>query len=396
MLLIKQNYYMKKCKDKGDKKVKILIVRLFPNEININNYNVQEIGLAKALVKKGHQCDIVLYTKGKERQETIEVKDKKSITIFWMRGINFLKNGLYSNKIIYLSKNYDIVQSSEYDQLYNIKLRRKINKKLIIYHGPYYDKFNKEYNLKCNIFDMLFLSNEYKNVKFITKSELATNFLKEKGFKDVTTIGVGLDKDKFINNVPNKDIINKLKDNKKYLLYIGKIEKRRNTLFLIKLLKNISMKNEDVKLVLIGNGTKKYVQKVFNYAKELNVYDKIIYFNKIVQNEISTLYKKCDIFVLPTEYEIFGMVMLEAMYFGLPVITTLNGGSSTVIEDGKDGYICNNSDVKEWTNKIEYLFNNKEKYNSISKKATQKIVNHYIWDSIANKFIKIYQKLLKE
>ena len=53
--------------------MKILIVRLFPDELNINNYNVQEIGLAKALVKKGHVCDIVLYTNKKENMQHIKL-----------------------------------------------------------------------------------------------------------------------------------------------------------------------------------------------------------------------------------------------------------------------------------------------------------------------------------
>ena len=41
--------------------MKILIVRTFPDILNLNSYNVQEVGLAKALTLKGHQCDIVLY-----------------------------------------------------------------------------------------------------------------------------------------------------------------------------------------------------------------------------------------------------------------------------------------------------------------------------------------------
>ena len=74
--------------------MKILIVRLFPYEININNYNVQEIGLAKALVKEGNQCDIVFYTKGKEKREIINV-DNKKINIFWIKGY----------KMVYMEKN---------------------------------------------------------------------------------------------------------------------------------------------------------------------------------------------------------------------------------------------------------------------------------------------------
>lgn len=94
--------------------MKILIVRLFPYELKIDGYNVQEIGLAKALINKGHECDIVLYTPSKERIQKIKVENG-TIKVFWVKGINFLKNGIYGEKIIKLAEEYDIVQSSEYD-----------------------------------------------------------------------------------------------------------------------------------------------------------------------------------------------------------------------------------------------------------------------------------------
>lgn len=372
--------------------MKILIVRLFPYEININNYNVQEIGLAKALIRKGHQCDIVFFTKGEDRKQKIYLKSGKYITIYWIRGINLLKNGLYGNKIIKLAKNYDIIQSSEYDQIHNLKLRKKLGKKLVIYHGPYFDKFNKGYNLKCKLFDAIFLNKKYKDVKFITKSELATAFLKEKGFKNITTIGVGLDKDNLINNnLQNNKLLYRLKDNEKHLLYIGKIEERRNILFLIKILKELNKNNENIKLVLVGKGNKEYVDKVFEYSKKINIYDKIIYIKEISQNEIRKLYEKCDVFLLPTEYEIFGMVLLEAMYFKIPVITTMNGGSSVLIENKKNGMICNINNIEDWKEKIEIILNNPEIKKKIEKEGYNTIEKYYTWDKLANKFLKTYE-----
>lgn len=61
--------------------MKILIVRMWPDELDIKNYNCQEIGLAKALVEKGNVCDIVLYTSKKESyEEEIKLKDEKKYT----------------------------------------------------------------------------------------------------------------------------------------------------------------------------------------------------------------------------------------------------------------------------------------------------------------------------
>ena len=169
--------------------MKILIVRLFPDEININNYNVQEIGLAKALVKKGHICDIVLYTnKEKSFIQNIIVNDK-NIKIYWLKGRKFLGNAFFDKKLMDIIKNYDIIQSGGYDQIYNISLMKKINKPLVIYHGNYYSQYSKGYKKKCCISDFIYkFYKKYRKVQFISKSKLSTDFLHEKGFENVKTI----------------------------------------------------------------------------------------------------------------------------------------------------------------------------------------------------------------
>lgn len=377
--------------------MKILIIRTYPDEINIKNYNCQELGLAKALVKKGNICDIVLYTKkNKNYGEEIIVEDNKKIHIYYLKAKKFFKNVFFDKTDLKnIIKDYDIVQVAEYDQIGNIQIK-KIAKKMIIYHGPYASKFTKGYNLKCKISDFIYLFNkDYKNTPCITKSKLAENFLRKKGFKYVTTIGVGLDNARFNEKAKKSSKVIKLEQLKKdeelkYLLYIGKIEQRRNTLFLIKLLYEIRKTKSNVKLILIGKGEKKYMDKVKKEVKKYNLKESIVYIEKMQQEELSNIYQISDIFLLPTEYEIFGMVLLEAMYFGLPVITTYNGGSSTIIENKKNGFI-EQIDIEKWKNIILKKLNNKE----ISVNAKQTIENNYTWDMLCKKFIKLYRNISK-
>ncbi|MGN0155690.1 MAG: hypothetical protein ACI39N_00445, partial [Lachnospiraceae bacterium] len=90
--------------------MKILIVRTFPNIIDPSSYNIQEIGLAKALTRKGHECGIVLYYgKNEDTIEKTEVAcedEKREITIYRLHGFSLLKNGFFPSlhKII---KEYD-------------------------------------------------------------------------------------------------------------------------------------------------------------------------------------------------------------------------------------------------------------------------------------------------
>lgn len=376
--------------------MKILIIRCFPQYMEVKNasYNIQEIGLARALVKKGHQCDIVFWTDKEEKEVQVDVDGKNSITVFYRQSKVFLKNAFFD--IDDLIKKYDIIEPSEYNQLAAWKLSKKYPDKTVIYHGPYYCEFNKRYNAMCKVFDKIVLPAYKKNgTTFLVKSDLANDFLTSKGIKseNVTTVGVGIDLDAFkqndINEIPDeiKEIQNIKADIK--LLYIGKIEERRNIPFLFDILNELKNRNVNAKLVMIGNGDEGYCKNCFDYAKKCGVFDSIYHIKKAEQKYLQYAYKNADIFLLPTRYEIFGMVLLEAMYFGTPAITTKNGGSQMLIKNGIDGQIINEFDAKIWCDKIIEISHNS---NEISQNAHKKITEKFTWDVLSDKFISTYEK----
>jgi len=381
--------------------MKILIVRMYQDVLNISNYNSQEIGLAKALIRKGHQCDIVLYTDKKEISiQKMNMENGKAITIYWMPARKILKNCIYDKRLYELVKKYDVIQSTEYDQVGNLKLQKVTDNHMAIYHGPYQSYYPKIYNRKCLIIDFLYsFFPQFKNVQLIAKSNLAEKFLNKKGFKKVESIGVGLDAARFETVHEPNDIVRKLisekhKKNYKYLLYIGKIEDRRNIFFMIDILSKLSLEDKNIRLVLIGKG-EKYLKKCLHYARSLNVDKNIIYHDPMKQEELANLYRCCDVFFFPSKYEIFGMVLLEAMYFGLPVITTMNGGSITLIKDQETGIICDLNDVNSWCESIMNLFKDQKLRDKISVNSSKLIKENYTWDALSDKFVKVYESILK-
>ncbi len=369
------------------KNIKILIIRMWAEELNIYSYNCQEIGLAKALVRKGNICDIVLYTEGDTREEDYLFDNKYKIHIYYLKAKKVLKNCFFEKKLNTIIKNYDVVQSTEYDQIDNLRLFEILGKKLVIYHGPYKSKYTKRYLIKCLISDIIIsFRPKYKEVTFISKSNLAKKFLNDKGYKNVYNIGVGLDIERFNKVTKNKNIENlsKSKKGNKYILYVGKIEKRRNILFLLSVFNSIQRENTNVKLILVGTGKKKYVKACNNYIINNKLQNRIYQYNAFSQEELSELYRCCDIFVLPTRYDIFGMVLLEALYFGLKIITTLNGGSSTILKNNQNGIICEDNNFKQWFDAISNLL----KCNKMNKK----INDDFIWDNLVENFLNIYKK----
>ena len=130
------------------------------------------------------------------------------------------------------------------------------------------------------------------------------------------------------------------------------------------------------------------------YIEKLGLEKYVLYKNALKQIDIIELYKNSDLFILPTKYEIFGMVLLEAMYFGLPCITSINGGSSTIIKNGVNGVIIDEFDKNAWTNSIKYLLTNDESRRKMSISASETITNSFLWDKLADDFIEIYKNVI--
>ena len=377
--------------------MKILIIRNYPSYMDVRNntYNIQEVGLAKALVRKGHQCDVLFWTQGIEESVKIDVDDVGSITIFYKKGFTKLKNTVFldSDKLF---EQYDILQPCEYNQIESWLLAKEYPNKTVVYHGPYYSEFNKRYNLMCSFFDLFFVKRYIKlGTKFIAKSTLAGSFLESKGIKkaNIKSIGVGIDA-QMLTTSANTDISfyasMKEKPDVLKILYIGRFEKRRNIPFIMDVFSEVLKHNPDAELYMIGTGEQDLLKTYFAHASELGIKEKITWQEKMPQKYLSSIYSAADFFLLPTEYEIFGMVLLEAMFYHNVVVTNQNGGSSTIVDNGENGIIMDRLDSKDWADKILSIYNDKVRMNRIKENASNKIRNDFTWDALSSEFIGQY------
>lgn len=373
--------------------MKILIFRTCSTPISLNTYNLQEVGLAKALIKKGHQCDIIYYTKdNRESEQYIDVDGNNKIKIYWLPAINLLHVGIFDkNKILEICSNYDLVQTSDYDQYMSYYLTNILDKPTVIYHGPYKNDFIKyKAGLVNKVFDFIFLKKMLnKQPTIISKSRLTEDTLREKGFNNIVNLGVGFDKSRFSDRTSNNldlNIIDAMKG-KNIMLYVGNTCPRRSTDFLIKTFYKVSQRVEDPLLVIVGTGKEKYVRKYKKLINDLNLNEKVLWIDKLEQTKLPKIYENAKVFVLPTKYEIFGMVLLESIYFKLPIVTTYNGGSITLLENNKEHRILNLYNQDEWVDTIsEILMRPKQDINS-------SIIYNFTWDSLVDKFIEVYENI---
>lgn len=375
--------------------MKILIIRPSPNKMNLNTYNLQEIGLAKALIRKGHTCDVMYYCgKEKDHKEAVSFDNNKTLNILWLHGKGLFREGIYPSLKKYVNE-YDIIQIGGYVGLTSCWLNRKCPEKVVNYQGPYFCKENRGDIKKAVIFDKVLLPLQHKkNMIVITKSILATDYVKSKGIENITTIGVGLDLDNLrrsTEDIQKHEFVKEIKNarNAKLVLYIGVLEERRNIPFLLEVFKLVNDQMPDCKLVIIGKGKPEYVAMCMEKMKELGIRDKVIYRESLDQKFMPAVYEACDAFLLPTRYEIFGMVLLEAMYYKLPVFTTYNGGSSTLMNEG-NGIIINELDTQIWSKTILDILENESLCNDIGAAAHRTVSEGYTWDALAEKFLNVY------
>lgn len=368
---------------------RILYIRSGPYQINLNAYNSQEIGLSKAFEDKGICCDIVYYHSERDFDQVIK-KGDKSINIFWRKGFRLLRSGLYPQvlKKDFL-KQYDAVIVSEYSQIMSVILS-KLHDNVYIYNGPYYNLFKIPFLER--IYDALFCKTLNKNVKKIfCKTEMSKEYLEKKGFKNCVAVGVGLDTEKFDNEkIIEPETIELLKkmDGYRNLIYVGSVSKRKNIALLIKAFNIIKSdkQNRDVQFVIIGKDEGGYFEECKKIV-EPQTESSIVYKPFIKNSQLKFIYQQADIFLLPSVKEIFGMVLLEAMNFGLPTVASGSAGAKTLIENGVSGVVLDDFSDEKWANAIQELLDSEKKRKFMGNAASELIRKHFTWESIVDKML---------
>lgn len=376
---------------------KIALIRSASSAVSKSQYNIQEIGLAKRLSEYGAEVGVFLISDtGATYQEIVQ--DSPRVVVFWLAGKKIPgQQGYYRDlKGILDAECYNLIQALDDSQITTVLVSRYCKKrqiKFILWQGMY-ENYKEAYKkiIQC-VFDRTFLRELRNNTKYcLAKTTSARDYLVSKGFPWAKIIPVGLELSNFQNPI-NRDYRNELgiSADKKILLYIGKVESRRKPIFLMDVYADVKAINQNVALVYVGKG--EMLDEVHSYVQEKGIRD-VFFIDSLSQNELPALYRQCDMFVLPTRYEIFGMVLLEAMYFGIPVITYAAAGPLDVIDDGVDGLVMQDFDCTKWAQAITAHLFELDDTTAMGRAASQKINNSYLWDDVALRYASAYESIL--
>ena len=156
--------------------------------------------------------------------------------------------------------------------------------------------------------------------------------------------------------------------------------------------KKLIENNLFIELTIIGSGPLKNSIKLWLKENQLSEHVKLI--DKLSRKEIAVaLHDKCDIFVHPSKSETFGMVVLEALACGKPVVCTKCGGPEDFIKDGINGFLCENNSVRDFINKIQLCI---EKYDIFKSDNIVSSIEKYDYDNLSFDILNKYKnRLLK-
>jgi len=175
---------------------------------------------------------------------------------------------------------------------------------------------------------------------------------------------------------------------------IKPVESLYNIDILIKSFAKLLPRYNNLKLLIIGDGTEK--ASLIELCKQLGVFEKVIFTGRIPFKDISNYYNMIDILVNISEYESFGVSVVEAMACETPVVVTNVGGLKEVVKDDSVGLKVNIGDVDDTINAIERLINDKTLYNQISVNARKHVIEKYNWDDNLRQMIEEYNTLLNK
>jgi glycosyltransferase involved in cell wall biosynthesis len=235
----------------------------------------------------------------------------------------------------------------------------------------------------------------YQNAKIcIAASSAIKKYFEEIGVKNIAIIPNGIDLEKFKNLDQKKSRENLEIKNEFLIITVARLEKVKGIEYLIKAAKIISINQQNQYksvFLIIGDGSQR--KNLENLVRKLNLEDKVRFLGQIPNEKIPEYLVAADCFVLPSLREGFGIVILEAMACGVPVIGTNVGGIPDIIKDGENGILVEPKNSEKLAEAIFKIHSNHEFAKSLAENAMANS-GKYNWQSIVEKVYKIYQSLI--
>lgn len=351
------------------------------NDLDIEILDLGSLYDSKSLLKMIISPHNALITK---KSKPLKLINMLMMHVFFYRAKDSINKFLFENKI-------DVIHSHlEYSDLLTYVLQKRNNKNLkwvCTIHGPWFSLFYNESKISSftRIIFGRFLKEAFKKadeVTFVSKylydkaEESLGEVVNEKGV--VIHNGVDISSFKDVGSVKLKEGFN--------ILFPGGPKLKKGGDILIKAIHKLDDKINDLNIYIALDVPEGHL--IRKLVHEYDLESKVDFLGFLKAGEYKALLNSADILAMPSRMEPFGMVYLEAMALGVPIIASNVGGAPEIIKNLKNG-ILTSPEPEKVANAILELYNNAPLRKEMSKNNL-KDIHKFEWDKIADEYIKIY------
>jgi D-inositol-3-phosphate glycosyltransferase len=183
------------------------------------------------------------------------------------------------------------------------------------------------------------------------------------------------------------------------LLFIGRLQPLKGIDTLLRCAHDVRQRHDDVQVLIVGGGIdtddlheRQERERLHALTRELGLGEHVRFIHAQPQEQLAYYYTAADVLVMPSHYESFGMVVLEAMACGTPVVASHVGGLASTVLPGQTGFLAPVGDVQAFAWSIEQLISTPSLWQSMSEAAYRR-AQAYTWPRIMKRTLQLYREL---
>jgi D-inositol-3-phosphate glycosyltransferase len=180
------------------------------------------------------------------------------------------------------------------------------------------------------------------------------------------------------------------------ILAVGRVEPLKGLDILIRAFAELTDRT-DVRLVIIGGdeAARPEFDRLESIAREVGVLEAVTFMGTVEHHLLPDYYRAADVVVMPSFAESFGLVAVEAMACGVPVVASRVGGLASTIADGQTGYLVPWRCPEPFAEKIELLLGNEPLRDALGAAGVSRM-RDYSWDTVAAELMRLYPTVIRE
>jgi glycosyltransferase involved in cell wall biosynthesis len=246
---------------------------------------------------------------------------------------------------------------------------------------PSYDPYNKKLDIAHRILKPLTQTIWRKARRIVALSDsLRSTALKTSPWERIDVIGNGINSDIFLATESRSD------EKTFKMIMVSRLIERKGIQHVIAAISRLQ--DPDISLTIVGTGN--YECRLRKMVEEYGLQSSISFFGYCPNEMLPSLYNNSDVFILTSLAESFGIVFLEAMASGLPIIAGRTGGVPAIVSE-ENGILVDPGSVPEIMNAIIEMKNNPKKRKEMAIRNRKKAMEQYSWQKVAEMYQEIYR-----